>query len=189
MAWFTREGADDSELHGAASRGSFDEFMRVYRPSDATKTFSGTSLLGLALGNGDPAARVSIANTLLDDGADVTEATPLHVLLAQTAHDFESEPKLLERMLDLGADVNEVIPKFGAPLETLAEVFKFDDETLAPFYDVLFARPELDLLQEGNYSKSVFASIQQISARRGDLLARATAHLTEHGVPVPDTSA
>ena len=90
MAWFTREGADDSELHGAASRGSFDEFMRVYRPSDATKTFSGTSLLGLALGNGDPAARVSIANTLLDDGADVTEASPLHVLLAQTAHDFET---------------------------------------------------------------------------------------------------
>ena len=92
-------------------------------------------------------------------------------------------------MLGLGADVNEVIPRFGAPLETLAEVFKFDDETLAPFYDVLFARPELDLLQEGNFSTSVFASIQQISARRGDLLARATAHLTEHGVPVPDTSA
>jgi len=142
MAWFAREGADDSELHGAASRGSFDEFMRVSRPSDATKTFSGTSLLCLA----PPGRRCPAPGSLSKSWAVCARST-------------WSEPKLLERMLDLGADVNEVIPKFGAPLETLAEVFKFDDETLASFYDVLFARPELDLHQEGNFSKSVFASI------------------------------
>lgn len=189
MAFFKREDADNSELHGAAARGTFEEFAAVYTPGEANLTFSGTSLLGLALGNADPDARVAIATRLLDDGAEVTTADPLHILLAQKEHDFESEPAVLERMLDMGADVNRVVPKFGTPLETLAEVFKFSDATLAPFYDVLFARPDLDLLQESNFSKSVFANIVQISARRGALLARAEAYLRERDIPVPDSDA
>ncbi|WP_426245469.1 hypothetical protein [Nocardioides sp. LHG3406-4] len=187
MAWLKRDNGDDSALHGAAARGSYDEFEAVYDPSEAKKDFSGASLLGLALGNGDPAARVAIANRLLDDGADVmAHGDELHVLLGATAHDFEAEPALLRRMLDAGADVNRVVPRFGTPLETLADVFKFSDATLAPFYDVLFDRPDLDLLQQGNFDKSVYANIQQISAKRADLLARADAYLTARGIPIPE---
>ena len=186
MAWFKRDKRDSSALHGAAARGSFEEFTAVYDPADKDMDFSGASLLGLALGNGDPAARVAIAGRLLDDGADPTaHGNELHVLLGATAHDFDTEPALLKRMLDAGADVNRFLPRFGTPLETLAEVFKFSDETLAPFYDVLLAREDLDLLQEGNFDKSVFANIKQISAKRSELLARAEAHLTARGIPIP----
>ena len=186
MAWFKRDRRDYSALHGAAARGSFEEFTAVYDPADKDVDFSGTSLLGLALGNGDPAARVAIAGRLLDDGAvPTTHGNELHVLLGATAHDFDTEPALLKRMLDAGADVNRVIPRFGTPLETLAEVLKFSDDTLAPFYDVLFERQDLDLLQEGNFNKSVFANIKQVSAKRGDLLARAEAYLAARGIPIP----
>jgi uncharacterized protein len=187
MGWFKRDKRDASVLHGAASRGSFEEFMAAYDPADKNLDFSGTSLLGLALGNGDPAARAAIATRLLDDGADPAKhGDELHVLLGASAHDRDTEPALLKRMLDAGADVNRVVPRFGTPLETLADVFKFSDDTLAPFYDVFFERPDLDLLQQGNFDKSVYANIKQISAKRAGLLARADAYLTARGIPIPE---
>ncbi|WP_248579392.1 hypothetical protein [Nocardioides sp. InS609-2] len=130
---------------------------------------------------------MAISNRLLDGGAEVTaHANELHVLLSGTAHDFDAEPALLRRMIEAGADVNRVVPRLGAPLEALAGVFKFTDATLAPFYDVFLERPDLDLLHEGAFKKSVYASIKQISAKRADLLARSEAYLTSRGIPIPE---
>ena len=187
MGFLKKSKGEDSAVYGAASRGSYDEFDAAYEAGDATLDFSGRSLLGLALGNDDPAARVAIATRLLDDGADVSQhGNELHILLGATAHDFDAEPALLKRMLDAGADVNGVVPKFGTPLEALSDVFKFSDATLAPFYDVLFERPDLDLLKQGNFNKSVYANLKQVSAKRADLLARAQAYLTARGIPIPE---
>ena len=73
---------------------------------------------------------------------------PLHVLLGRNQHDFTAEAPLLARIFDQGADVNEVMKKFGTPLETIAAKFKFSDVELEPFYDILLARPDLDLLEQ-----------------------------------------
>ena len=58
--------------------------------------------------------------------------TTLHVLLGRGIYDFDVDAALLTRLLNGGAEINTVIAKFGTPLETLAEKFKFTDQTLAP---------------------------------------------------------
>ena len=172
----------DDDLFSAARRGSVEEFEAAYDPSRKDTAYATGSLLSLALQNPDHAARVAIANRLLDDGADVTEHDPVHVLCAHGDHDFEAEPALLKRMLDAGADVNKVLPRFGTPLEALASVMKFEDDELAPFYDVLFARPDLDLGRESESGRTVVENIRKLPPpKRGDLMARADAHLADHG--------
>ena len=76
-------------------------------------------------------------------------------------------------MLDAGAGVNESMAKFGTPLETIAAKFKFSDIDLAPFYDVLLARPDLDLLQKSIYGRTVLGNLRHWSGGRGELVVRA----------------
>lgn len=164
------------------------EFLADYEPSLATwADEDGSTLLMRALRNGDPASRVAIATRLLDDGADAGAATEnhvnaLHVLLSATAHDFAAETPLLARLLDEGADVNaDSGSRWGRPLQTLSRTFKFTDENLAPFYDVLFARPDLDVTTPSSVRRSVTESAQAAVRRRADLLARCHAYTNEHG--------
>lgn len=182
MGWLTKDKPrDTSALHAALTHGTLDDFLAVYEPAYVSYDgFSGASLLSLAVGND-----VAIASRLLDDGADVTVHHPVHVLLGRADHDFDAEPALLERMLDLGADVNAVLPRFGTPLETIAGAFKYRDATLTPFYDVLLARPDLDVLAPGLDGRPVLVNLRKWSAKRADLVARCEALLTERGIPVP----
>jgi hypothetical protein len=164
------------------------EFLADYEPSLATwADEDGSTLLMRALRNGDPASRVAIATRLLDDGADAGAATKsqvnaLHVLLSATAHDFIAEAPLLTRLLEGGADINaDSGSRWGTPLQTLSRTLKFSDEALAPFYDVLFARPELDVTTPSRVGRSVTESAQAAIRRRADLLARCQAHTNQHG--------
>lgn len=164
------------------------EFRTDYEPAQATwADKDGLTLLMRALRNGDPASRVTIATRLLDDGADASAATgghvnALHVLLSATKHDFTTEALLLARLLGEGADINaDSGGRWGRPLQTLSRTFKFSDEELSPFYDVLFARPELDVSTESSDGRSVTESAQAAMESRADLLARCQAHTTRHG--------
>lgn len=191
MAAMSQRSVEEGQtLRYLAGRGTAEEFFAVYRPSDATEPDLGIDLLAAALAHKDPAARPVIAGQLLDDGADPAwelrhGSTTLHVLLGQKKHDIPGEARLLRRLLEGGADVNRVLPKFGTPLETLAEQFKFSDAELAPFYDELFARPDLDLLQTGNFGNSVLDNIRRAAELRVELLARAEAYLAARGIAVP----
>lgn len=73
----------------------------------------------------------------------------------------------------------------GTPLETIAAKFTFSDVDLTPFYDVLLARPDLDLLQPGLSGRPVLVNLRTWSAKRGELVIRAEQTLTDRGVPVP----
>jgi len=53
------------------------------------------------------------------------------------------------RLPDAGADPNWVSSVWGTPLQMLNRQGKFSDVELAPFYDVVFARPGIDLLKPG----------------------------------------
>jgi hypothetical protein len=174
----------------AASSMALEDFLGVYEPGQATSwtSITGQTLLHQALGNGKPAARVAIADRLLDDGADAAavfgpeQVTTLHVLLSQGTHDVPSEAPLLQRLLDGGADVNAVAGnRWGTPFQTLASRLKFSDEELAPFYDVLFARPDLDLLRTGKEGRSSLQSARLLAQGREDLVRRMEEYLRRHG--------
>ena len=105
-----------------------------------------------ALRNPSPEDRVAIASLLLDHGSDPSvvidddNINVLHVLFSGSfrEHNFRAEAKVLKRLLDGGADINLRSPRFGLPLEALDSVAA-SDEHLKPFYDVVFARPDIDM--------------------------------------------
>ncbi|MFC7359195.1 hypothetical protein [Nocardioides astragali] len=186
MGLFNRsKPRNTNALYAALTHGTLAELEKVYEPAWVNYEFESGTPLTLALTNKDTTQRVAIANRLLDDGADVRDGRPLHVLLGRNQHDFTAEAPLLERMLDAGADVNEVTAKFGTPLETIAAKFKFSDVDLTPFYDVLLARPDLDLLQQSMDGRTVLGNLRKWAGGRGELVIRAEQILTDRGIPVP----
>jgi hypothetical protein len=186
MGLFNRsKPRDTNALYAALTHGTLAELEKVYESAWVNYEFESGTPLTLALTNKDTSQRVAIANRLLDDGADVREGRPLHVLLGRNQHDFAAEAPLLERMLDAGADVNEVTAKFGTPLETIAAKFKFSDVELTPFYDVLLARPDLDLLQQSMDGRTVLGNLRKWAGGRGELVIRAEQTLTDRGIPLP----
>lgn len=137
-----------------AKRGSWDAFLAEYDPA-STPTFAspstGETVLFGALANRDPAVRYAIANRLLDDGADPRAETTsgsnlLPVLLSQRAMGEPTEAAaVLARLLEGGADVNRPDDRKQAPLAVLYNNYNSPDASSIPLYDVLFARPDLDL--------------------------------------------
>ncbi|WPF82358.1 hypothetical protein SANBI_003712 [Sanguibacter sp. 4.1] len=176
-----------------AKTGTLDEFLGVYSPSGASETgMGGMTLLCRALGNRHLDARVAIASRLLDDGADPSTVIPpdgynaLHILFGQAVHDPEAEAPLVRRLLDGGADVNAVAVRWGTPLQTLADNQKYADDELAPLYDELFARDDLDLLVPGAQGRSTLESARLLGDERADLVRRMEQYLTDRGVAVPE---
>lgn len=180
-------------LSFAVRARSLEVFLSVYEPQQAVSWVSstGSTLLHLALGNTDPAARVGIAHRLLDDGADAAAVTPsedvngLHILFGQTKHDVAAEAGVVRRLLDGGADVNHVSPRWGTPLQTLATTLQLRDEDLGPIYDILFDRPDLDLLRPGESGLSTLESSRLLADSRADLTRRMEDYLRRTGHDVP----
>lgn len=149
----------------------------------------GTELLYEAVLNKDIDARLAIANRLLDDGVDVNEdvrgARVLNRYLAYRIHDFDLEAPLLRRLLDEGADVMWVDPKGGTPLEMLAAQFRYTDETMMPFYEVVLSRPDFDPLGPGKSGRRILTTIRMWRMKREKLVALLEALLVERDVEVP----
>lgn len=178
-----------TNLSFIAGNGSLDEFLAEYEPSDAmwASPSTGEPLLKFAVGNHDADARVAIATRLLDDGADPSWSADngtnlLHVLLGRRTHDFAAEAPLVARLIAGGADINEVAVRFGTPLETATMRSAYTDEELAPIYDVFFAQPDLDLLEESVFKKPVIANLRNCIRPRPGLIGRAEAYLAERGL-------
>jgi hypothetical protein len=170
----------------AAKSGSLEDFVAVYDPSVQRRSDQELTLLHRAMGNRHLDARVAIANHLLDHGADADARvepegyTALHILFGQTSHDFEAEVPLVQRLLAGGADVNAIAAKWGTATQTLAGVLKFSDDELAPFYDVLFARDDLDLVTPAANGRSTLESTRLLAEGRTDLAARMDRYLAAH---------
>ncbi|MFF9500991.1 hypothetical protein [Streptomyces sp. NPDC014656] len=114
--------------------------------------------------------------------AEVKGRSVLVGALTNAAPDARSA--IANRLLDAGAGVNVVAEDYGTPLQLLMSQFAYTDETLAPFYDVLFARGELDLTMTGAFGKSAYAEAVKMKRRQG-LRARMERHLTVHGIGIP----
>ena len=86
---------DTSALHAALTRGTVEDFEKVYEPAWVDYEFEHDTLLSLALTNPDSPSRIAIADRLLDDGADVRRAMPLHRFLARNEHDMQAAARQL----------------------------------------------------------------------------------------------
>lgn len=134
----------------AAWRGSYEDFLKEYTPADATKLFTdGRPLLFKSVGNRDVQARIAITNRLLEDGADPSIVSGginvLHVLFDARTHDTELEAPMLQRLIDGGADINQVSKRSGPPFAVFIEHGPIPETERIPFYDVIFNQPNLDL--------------------------------------------
>lgn len=181
-----------STIHQAKSAASAAEFLAQYDPSILTERDAvGRTVLLAALGNTDIDARLEIAGRLLDDGADAGavmdgQVGTLHVLLGKRHEKIDGEAALLTRLLEGGADPNLVSPKNGSPLQILNTQYAYSDEQLAPFYDVLFARDDLDLLRPGAYRSTTFGLAVKARSKRPQLVERMETYLRDRGIPIPE---
>ena len=144
---------------------------------------SGTPLV-LALTNSDTTQRVATANRLLDDSADVSRRHPLHVLLARNEHDFAVDARLVERLLDAGVEWTRFFRTTGHRWRRWQQGSS-SAMSPTPFYDVLLARPDLDLLRQSKNGHTVLGNLRKWSAKRAELVIRAEQTLTDRGIPVP----
>ncbi|SIL90423.1 Uncharacterised protein [Mycobacteroides abscessus subsp. abscessus] len=69
----------------------------------------------------------------------------LHVLFGTRRHETALEAPMLRRLIDAGADINQVSKRSGPPLAVLIEHGPSPEAERVPFYDVLFDQPNLDL--------------------------------------------
>lgn len=168
-----------------AKRGSFGEFMKEYDPSvAATYRAAGQTLLFASVANRDIEARVAITMRLLDDGADPSIVCDginvLHVLLGPNKkHDALREAPMLRRLIEKGADINQPSKKWGPPLLGLIHNGPRPETAAAPFYDVFFDQPNLDLnARYGNYVlwDSIFGDLWNLPMLRERALAYEEAH-------------
>lgn len=191
----------------AAGSGTLEDFLEVYKSGDlaACRRDDGRNLLTEAVGNTGDRARIS--NFLLDEGADATTVVQpegyncLHILLARTPDKNVNMPgvieknaadaALLRRLLEHGADINAVAKKRGTPLQRASEriVNLPNEELVVPLYEILFSRPDLDLMKPGAFGKSTYESIWEEAALLPIAYEFAQRYLRNHGLPVPDLGA
>jgi hypothetical protein len=144
--------ASVEEVQVALGRGSLADVTQVLDAEGArTWRADDRNALAIALTNRTPENRLAIASWLLDQGVDATfvlgadNVGALHILFSHEPHDYEGEAVLAARLIEAGADVNLVSPRFGSPLAILAAAFKFSDATLQPLYGALFDSGKLVL--------------------------------------------
>jgi hypothetical protein len=197
-------------IEPVVARGSLDELKAVYVPGLArtwrpSSSWQSDTLLHVALGRHDKEGRIGISNFLLDDGADATYIRrrngSTHTLgllidradLAASAQDVA----LFRRLLDAGADINAVDKKYGTPVQWLGEKLMNVDESLGvPFYDVIFARVDLDLFKIGAGKKSSYRTAEldrdyfaKLNEGQFSILwTRVQQYVREHGLVVPEVA-
>ncbi|OCB12735.1 hypothetical protein A5717_15950 [Mycolicibacterium porcinum] len=168
-----------------AKRGSFDEFMKEYDPSvAATYRAAGQTLLFPSVANRDIEARVAITMRLLEDGADPSVVCDginvLHVLLGPNKkHDAPVEAPMLRRLIEKGADINQPSTKWGPPLLGLIHNGPRPETAAAPFYDVFFDQPNLDIdVKYGNsvLRNDIFGDLWNLPLLRERVMAYEQAH-------------
>ncbi len=135
------------EPYSAIRSGSFEDFKTSL---DENPDFDWKHFFLRAFRNQDLTGRVEIVNWMLDHGADPAHVkrgegiNALHVLFTQREHDFVGEARLLQRLLDGGADINLKAPKWSVPIQTIIDEMIASDDEVAPFYDVIFSYPGID---------------------------------------------
>ena len=143
---------------------TFDVFVEEFDLKNLNEVdLVGHTALDGAVANRDPETRFRTATWLLDHGADPNagtnrDDTVLHILFDRKRHDPVRDAELLRRLLDAGADINKSIPKYGRPLAYLMENKDARFESDRPFFEIMFSRPDLDLIARSKRTGESFAA-------------------------------
>lgn len=135
-----------ASLGVTAKIGTAEQFREMFSPDQANLVDSqGAPLLAMALSNSEPEERYEIANLLLDCGAKADfrsgiEGEPaLRILLGALDHDAVKTTRLVQRLIDAGADVNARSARGDGLLDSLL-ILPYGDESWIPLYDIVFAQ-------------------------------------------------
>ena len=180
------------EPYSAIRRGSFEDFKTSL---DENPDFDWKHFFLRAFRNQDLTGRVEIVNWMLDHGADPAHVkrgegiNALHVLFTQREHDFVGEAKLLQRLLDGGADINLKAPKWSVPIQAMLENYKLTDDVSTPFYDVIFSYPGIDweviVRKAFGEPASLERSVELAAKRRPELYRRMRNYMENGPSPRP----
>ncbi len=168
-----------------AANESADEFFALHpEVTSSTDHRQLTRLLREALCNDDVASRLILVDRFLDWGADPRPAlgeksNVLHGF-AQRLKDPVAEAPLFKRLLEMGADPNQQSPRYGLPLEILMHAPRLKESDLAPIYDVLFERPDLDFFITDRTGDSLWDKVWRVGLESPGLLARTERYIVEH---------
>ena len=177
---------------GVVGYGTLDDFVRAV---EAHPSIDWRKCLFWALGNKDLTARVEIVNWMLDNGADPAQVdadekiNALHAMFEEREHDFVGEAKLLQRLLDGGADINLKAPKWSVPIQTIIDEMIASDAKVAPYYDVIFSYPGIDwdVIADRAFGEpiSLQRSVELSKKQRPDLYRRMCDYMENGPSPRP----
>lgn len=180
------------ELASAVTDGTLDDFVKAVEENPEKDW---RSFLFWAFKNKDFTARVGIVDWMLDHGADPAQVNPhegtnvLHVMFTRREHDFVGEAKLLQRLLDGGADINLKAPKWSVPIQTIIDEMIASDAKVAPFYDVIFSYPGIDwdVIADRAFGEpiSLQRSVELSKKQRPDLYRRMCDYMENGPSPRP----
>jgi len=168
-----------------------DEFTIAHPEiTAATDRSALTEFLFGALRNDDVASREILANRFLDWGADPNTIRPDRInslqVFASRVEDPVVEAPLFKRLLDLGADPNLQSARFGMLLDELMNNIHFTDQELAPIFDVLFERPNLDFFIVDRGGDTLWDRVWRKKYNKPDVVSRTISYIVEHtGTPPP----
>ena len=153
----------------------YNDFTLNYKVGDERKLYNGKSLLFYSLANNDADSRYSISSFLLDKGIDVSglneeNENVLHVLLSRTDHNLKQTIELCKRLIDGGANINQIDKKGLVPLQYIINL-KYTDEELEPLYEIWFAKNNVVIDHKNAWGKSPL-EIAEIIPYREKLLER-----------------
>jgi len=143
--------AYDPVVAALFSRGT-SRFEGVYEPGLANLCEYDVSLLmHVLLEETDPGARAFWVGRLLDDGADPRVGLAdgygvFHALCANKILAPDVDAGLMRRLVECGADVNQLSKREGYPLQVLITRTNVTDDFLMPIYEVFLEQPDLDVL-------------------------------------------
>ena len=153
----------------------YNDFTLNYKVGDERKLYNGKSLLFYSLANNDADSRYSISSFLLDKRIDVSglneeNENVLHVLLSRTNHNLKQTIELCKRLIDDGANINQIDKKGLVPLQYIINL-KYTDEELEPLYEIWFAKNNVVIDHKNAWGKSPL-EIAEIIPYREKLLER-----------------
>ncbi len=164
MAWKPEPGMGDPGVSWMAQAKSLEFFLEYIEGRDLHSVDElGKNALFGATANSDPTARYQITSWLLDHGVDplgskYKDTTVLHNLFNRGDRDPVRDAELLRRLLEAAADINKSVPDYGRPLAFLMTRMEARLETDRPFFDIMFSRPDLDLVARSKINGESFAA-------------------------------
>lgn len=153
----------------------YSDFISHYREGDEKKLYNGKSLIFYSLANNDVESRYAISSFLLDKGIAVNglneeNENVLHVLLSRKNHNLKQTIELCKRLIDSGANINQIDKKEMVPLQYIINM-KYTDEELETLYEIWFAKNHVVIDHKNAWEKTPL-EIAEIIPYREKLLER-----------------